>query len=400
MEKYLREIIFNVEKEDINRAYFDIINDKSRFVHLYGGAGSGKSVFAAQKLVIRMLSERAHKILLVRKVARTIRASQYSLLKSMIQNSGAFSYFSFKDVEMTITNELNGNEFITAGMDDREKIKSIHGVTAVWIEEATELERKDFTQINLRLRGNTNNYKQIILTYNPVNANHWLNKINMQNSVKLKTTYKDNKFIDEEYKKVLEDLKSEDEEYYNIYALGEWGTLRNIIFRPFEMTDNFPSEFDEIIYGLDFGFNNKTALVEIGIRDNLYYLNELIYESRLTNADLISRMKELEIKYSNYIYCDSSEPNRIEEIRRAGFNSHPAEKSVKDGIDFLKRCKIISKPDNAGINAEVLSYSYKQDKDGNVLDEPVKFNDHGVDAIRYAVYSHTKHGRTFQVKWI
>lgn len=396
----MKEIIFSIEKNDINTAYFDIINNRSRIVHLYGGAGSGKSVFAAQKLVVRMLSEIGHKILLVRKVARTIRASQYSLLKSLIQNSGANSYFSFKDVEMTITCLLNGNEFITAGMDDREKIKSIHGVTAIWIEEATELERKDFTQINLRLRGNTKNYKQIILTYNPVNANHWLNKINMQNSVRLKTTYKDNKFIDEEYKKVLEDLKFEDEEYYNIYTLGEWGTLKNIIFKPFEISGDFPPEFDEIIYGLDFGFNNKTALVEIGIRDNIFYLNELIYESRLTNADLISRMKELGIKYNNYIYCDSSEPNRIEEIRRAGFNSHPAEKSVKDGIDFLKRCKIFSKADNAGINAEVLSYSYKQDKDGNVLDEPVKFNDHGMDAVRYAIYSHSKNARTFQVKWI
>lgn len=394
------KISIDFSSSDFNEIFFPLLKDESRYLQLYGGAGSGKSFFAAQKLFWRTVKENSHRILLVRKVARTIRTSQFNLLKSLIINSGAFEYFEVRESDNYIRNKLTGSEFISAGMDDREKIKSIFGITSIWIEEATELEREDFIQLNLRLRGKTLSYKQIILTYNPVNANHWLNKIRLRNSRILKTTYKDNKYIDEDYKNILEDLKEQDEQYYNIYALGEWGVLKNIIYRQFPLINQYPEEFEEIIYGLDFGFNNKTALIEAGIKDNSYYLNELIYESGLTNAGLIEKMKLLNIKKNKYIFCDSSEPNRIEEIRRAGFNSHPAEKNVKDGINFLKTCSIFSRQENSGINGEVISYSYKQDKEGNVLDEPVKFNDHAMDAIRYAIYSYKKRRGRILSKWI
>ncbi|MCX6165046.1 MAG: terminase large subunit, partial [Ignavibacteriae bacterium] len=166
--------------------------------------------------------------------------------------------------------------------------------------------------------------------------------------------------------------------------------LKNVIYKPFEIMNVFPLSFDETIYGLDFGYNNQTALVEVNIKDKIFYLRELIYECRLTNSDLITKMKNLKIKRGSYIYCDSAESGRIEELKRAGFNVFPADKSVKDGIDFLKSCKIISHPENNGINKEVLSYCYKQDKDGNLLDEPIKFNDHTMDAIRYAIFSYFK----------
>lgn len=152
----------------------------------------------------------------------------------------------------------------------------------------------------------------------------------------------------------------------------------------------YPESFDEIIYGLDFGYNNKTALIKIGIKEGEYYLEELIYKEHLTNLDLINEMNKLNIKKSDYIYCDASEPGRIEELRKHGYNCYPADKNVKDGIDYLKRCKIYSNSRNDGINKEVLHYSYKQDKNGNILDEPVKFNDHCMDAIRYAIYTHSK----------
>lgn len=380
----------SILENSINEVYRDLLLNKNRYLHLYGGAGSGKSFFTAQKLLLRAMNEEKHKFLLIRKVARTIRHSQFSLIKSLLYSSGLESIFKINESDLRMSSLINGNEFLSAGLDDREKLKSIFGITSIWVEEATELDYSDFNQLDLRLRGRTKNYKQIILTYNPVNSHHWLNTKKFKDSFKIKTTYKDNRHIDKEYIDVLNNLKTQDEEYYNIYALGEWGILKNVIYKPFEILNIFPLSFDETIYGLDFGYNNQTALVEVNIKDNIFYLRELIYECRLTNSDLITRMRELKIKKGSYVYCDSAESGRIEELKRAGFNVFPADKNVKDGIDFLKSCKIISHPENNGINKEVLSYCYKQDKDGNLYDEPIKFNDHTMDAIRYAIYSFFK----------
>lgn len=382
----------------INKIYRRLLENKNRYLHLYGGAGSGKSFFSAQKFIMRSMQEERHRILLVRKVARTIRHSQFGLIKSLLYSSGLGEYFKINDADLRMSSLLNGNEFLSAGLDDREKLKSIFGITSIWIEEATELDYADFNQLDLRLRGRTKNYKQIILTYNPVNSFHWLNTKQFKDSFKLKTTYKDNSHIDDEYINVLNNLKEQDEEYYNIYALGEWGVLKNVIYKPFEILNLYPLTFDETIYGLDFGYNNQTALVEVNIKDKIFYLNELIYQCGLTNSDLINKMKSLQIKKGSYIYCDSAESNRIEELKRAGFNVFPADKSVKDGIDFMKTCKIISRPENNGINKEVLSYCYKQDKDGNLFDEPIKFNDHLMDAIRYAIFSHCRKRREASIR--
>lgn len=381
---------FNVIRNSINPVYRKLLSNKKRYLHLYGGAGSGKSVFAAQKLIIRLMKEKKHKILLVRKVARTIRHSQYSLIKALISSAELGRYFKISEADLRMSMPLNGNEILSAGLDDREKLKSIFGITSIWVEEATELDYKDFNQLDLRLRGRTKNYKQIMLTYNPVNSHHWLNTKHFKDEFRMRTTYKDNKHIDKQYINVLNNLKEQDEEYYNIYALGEWGVLKNVIYKPFEILNTYPPAFDETIYGLDFGYNNQSALIEVNIKDRVFYLNELIYECGLTNSDLINRMKELKIRKGSYVYCDSAEANRIEELKRAGFNVFQADKSVKDGIDYLKTCRIISKPENTGINKEVLSYSYKQDKDGKLFDEPVKFNDHAMDAIRYAIFTHFK----------
>jgi phage terminase large subunit len=394
------KISFKFYDNYVNEVFKPLIKNQSRYLHLYGGAGSGKSVFASQKLLFRSFKERGHKILLARKVARTIRFSQFNLIKTMINTSGLREYYKIKESDMNIINIMNGSEFITAGLDDREKLKSIFGITSIWVEEATELDFADFNQLDLRLRGLTENYKQIILTYNPVNAYHWLNTKNFSDSFKLKTTYLDNNYIDNDYINVLQNLKEQDEEFYKIYTLGEWGTLKNIIYNPFQIIDVYPDNMEDTIYGLDFGYNNPTALIEIKIKDKCYYLKELIYSSRMTNTDLISKLESLNIKKNKYIYCDSAEANRIAEIKRAGFLTYPSDKNVKDGIDFIKTCSIFNKSENRNIIKEVLSYCYKQDKDGNIFDEPVKFNDHAMDAIRYAIYTHVRKRQGAQIRVI
>src|SRR5574343_213869 len=376
-------------KIEYNPVYSKAFEFQGRYLNLYGSRGSGKSQFVGQKLLMRCLKEKNHLFLLVRKVHRTIKGSQLKLLKRLISEYKLNKYFTFYENEIKC---INGNGFVTAGLDDAEKLKSMEGITGYWIEEATELTEEDCRNVDAVMRGKLPNYKQGILTYNPVDIEHWLNKVNLPGAMTLKTTYLDNKFIDTEYGQMLESLKEQNPDLYKVWALGEWGTRQDLIYVPFEKLDTYPAEFDEVIYGLDFGYNNETALIEVGIRDKEYYLTEKIYETKLTNTDLIDKLSRLITNKSLQIYADCAEPARIEEIARAGFNISPADKSVKDGIDFLKSLKIYSNYDNENLNNEVGSYYWKKDRNGKLLDEPVKMSDHLLDATRYAIYTHSKLG--------
>jgi len=187
-------------------------------------------------------------------------------------------------------------------------------------------------------------------------------------------------------------LKDEDIVYYTIYTLGKWAKAKGIIYKPYIFDKVFPEKYDYVIYGLDFGFNHQSALLQIGIKDNERYLIPLIYETHLTNQDLIERMKEVipEKYLRSYIYPDSAEPARIKEINDAGFICLPSDKSVKDGIDFCRRQKYHTLETNGVLNDERAGYKYKQDRQGNTLDEPVAFKDHLMSCKRYADYTHHK----------
>ncbi|KKK97226.1 hypothetical protein LCGC14_2654880, partial [marine sediment metagenome] len=139
-----------------------------------------------------------------------------------------------------------------------------------------------------------------------------------------------------------------------------------------------------VVYGLDFGFNNPTSLMKIGLYDGELYAENKIHKSGMTNSDLISAMEALDI--NDTIYCDSAEPQRIEELRRAGYDAKPANKEVRPGLDFVKRHKI-NIVDSPSTVKEIKTYKWREDKNGNVLDEPVKYNDHDMDAIRYGAYT-------------
>lgn len=217
-----------------NDIYLPLYTNKNRYLILYGGAGSGKSVFAAQKIIFRMLAEPGHKFLVVRKVAKTLRQSTFSLLRQTIIDWGMNDLFKINKSDMEIICTLNNNSIIHAGLDDVEKIKSVHGVTGLWIEEASELLQEDLQQLDLRLRGHTNHYKQIIISFNPISITHWLKTYffdsNRPDTKIVHSTYKDNKYLDSNYINVLMQLKQSDPYYFGVYALGEWGILGKTIF--------------------------------------------------------------------------------------------------------------------------------------------------------------------------
>lgn len=289
---------------------------------------------------------------------------------------------------------------IFLGLDDVEKLKSITGITGVWVEEATELVEQDFHQVNMRLRGKTRYYKQIMLSFNPISAEHWLKRRFFDADQKGRTrtvftTYRDNRFLDEEYRQELEGLRDVDLQLWRIYARGLWGVLKGLIYKPWPVLQEWPRAFESTFYGLDWGFNDPMALIRVDKRDGAYYVTELFYETGRTTADLIAELPGLDVSLTDPIYCDSAEPDRIEELCRAGYNAIPAHKAqgtVKAGISMLQAAKIFSRPQNANLAREAATYKWREDKNGKLLEEPTDINNHLLDALRYAIFTHHMQG--------
>lgn len=220
-----------LHKDNVNVAYYPFFQTTKRYVNLRGGSGSSKSWTAGQKVLSWLLNPYGHKerILVLRKVGATLRGSVFAMLKDQILMYGLD--VQFKSSTMSF-HAPNGNDIILSGLDDSEKIKSIAGITKIWLEEATEFTEQDFEQLDLRLRGHVDSYYQVILSFNPIHESHWLKKHFWDNPDKntmfnLITTYKENKFLDEQYKYKLEHLINTNMNLYRIYVKGEWGVEQN-----------------------------------------------------------------------------------------------------------------------------------------------------------------------------
>ena len=217
-----------------NKTFIPLFENTDRYLVLKGGGGSGKSIFAGRKILDRAIHEDGHRFLVCRKVGRTLRNSCFQQLLGQLEADYPDVEFKANQTDMRIRFPCSESEIIFSGLDDVEKLKSIYNISGIWIEEASELLESDFNQLDIRLRGETSHYKQIILTFNPVNILHWLKRRFFDetpaNATVHESTYLDNRFLDDEAKKVLEDFERTDAYYYAVYCLGQWGVLGKSVF--------------------------------------------------------------------------------------------------------------------------------------------------------------------------
>jgi len=395
-----------IKRVEVNAKIWDfLMNHKHRILLVYGGAGSGKSYTVAQWIVYKAIQWPMH-ALITRKHNPSLTITALPLILHVLDEWGI--PYDYKKAAQKIV--VGKSELSFRGLDDPEKIKSAE-YNFIWLEEATEFHRDDFMQLKLRLRRRNNGrYRnQMVLTFNPISMHHWLYEeffIREDEEVAiLHTNYRDNlRWLPPDYIKELERLAEEDEYFYKVYTLGQFAVRQGLIYENWETipdaeADKVLQGAEEVFYGLDFGYNNPTAMLKIVEKDGVLYVIDELYKRGLTNADLISLMHDF-VKPDGVIYADSAEPARIEEIQRNGYNIIPAEKSVKDGIDFVKRHKIKIAERCVNTIKEIRNYKWKEDRNGNILDEPVKFMDHAMDAMRYAVYTRAKQGGAVNVWWL
>ena len=393
------QIELNISPKIFNDTYFPHLQDYSkRYEIYYGGAGSGKSVFLTQKLLIKAMARR-RKVLVIRKFATTLKDSVFQLFIDTLKQWNIYSYCKINLSTYTIT-LCNDSIILFKGLDNEEKIKSIAGITDIWCEEATELTEDEFTQLDLRLRAKEPDL-QVFCSFNPVSRANWVFKkwfaedaiINPNTTMILKTTYKDNKFLPKEYTDALEEKARTNPTYYRIYALGEFCSLDKLIFNNWKVEEfNHNDIKGQLVVGLDFGYSNDPSVVTASIVDentNTIYIFKTWGDTNKTNDDLASIITSLGFAKSQ-IKADSAEPKSIEELRRKGITRISACSKGKDsvlyGIQALQQYQIIVHPSCEGIITEFENYSWQKDKKtGEYLNQPIDSFNHYIDALRYSI---------------
>ena len=366
---------------------FEAIQDKNtRFIVNQGGSRSSKTYSLCQLLIVYALTHGNTVISVVRKSFPALRSTVMRDFFEIMETLGIYDPNLHHKTENTYR-FLNGSIVEFFSVDDAQKLRG-RKRDILFANEANELSFEEFQQLNMRTG------KHFILDFNPSDNYSWIyDVINKENSVLIKSTYKDNPFLEESIIKEIENLINVDEGYYRIYALGEQAVLKSTIYSNYDIGDFIQNDS---YYGLDIGFNHPMALVEVSNYDGIFYCRELIYESGMTVKDLLDRMLTLNIDKKTELLVDSARPDVIEDLRRLGYNAKGARKEVTEGINSVKSYKLVLDKSSTNLIKEMRNYKWKSNGD-NILDQPVKLYDDAMDALRYAIhYYHlrNKKGKT------
>lgn len=385
---------------EVGPLYERIRNSKARIILLEGGVRSGKTYAVAQELNTELFeNEIPTKIEIMRGTMPALKATAMEDFFEIMQNLELYEENFHNKTDQIYRNGKNSVGFFP--LDDEQKVRGRKRDIA-WINEANEITYEKFKQIALRTT------RKIILDFNPPEEDHWIvEKVMTRDDVEvINSDYRCNPFLTPEIVREIEMMKDADPNYWRVFGLGERPIKGTRIYSHDQLVDVFDAEaMDEVIYGIDFGFNVQSAVVRIGIKERVHVWDQLLYETSLTNTDLKRKLHALRkaglITSSMQGYADAAEPDRIEELNRSefdpilneyieGFNIKPADKAVKPGIDYVKGRPMHITKQSLDLLEEKKLYSWKTTKDGKILDEPVKTKDHLMDAGRYAEYTHGK----------
>ena len=280
-----------------------------------------------------------------------------------------------------VFNFHNGSYIEFIGLEDPDKAHG-PGRDILFINEANFVPLPVYQQLAMRTKGT------ILLDLNPSEFNSWVYDIadNPKNK-QIHSTYEDNRDnLSPAQIEFIESYKNLPDPFlWHVYGLGQRGAPEELIYRGWQLVDSLPGK-GSIAYGLDFGFNHPTALIQVELYDGCYYAKETLYKSGLTKPDLTEQMKSL-VPAGATIYADSAEPDSIEELYRQGFNIMPSNKDVWNGIMTIKGKRLFVTRDSTNLISELQSYRWKKDKNGNILEEPVKDLDDACDALRYCIHT-------------
>jgi phage terminase large subunit len=348
----------------------------TRVTHHIGGTRSGKTYALLQWCIVKAL-EGKEIITIVRKTIPSLKRTVMKDFKDVMQLLDIWNENDF-NISDRIYSFYNNSIIQFISTDDAEKLRGLKS-SILWLEESNEIDEESYFQLMIRTTG------PIILSYNPtVSPYHWIRT--MGDCSRYFTTYKNNPYLDYNVKKAIEELKHSNQKAWKVYGLGEWVGNEKAIFE-FNQCEWLPDDAEFVAFGLDFGYSSDpTALASIWKFNNELYIVEHCYEKGMVTNDIVTMLKGV-VNGREEIWADSAEPRLIEELYREGFNIKPVIKgkdSINFGIQVMQNYKINIPKTCQNLINEFYSYEWSTDRFGKQLDRPIDFNNHLIDAARYA----------------
>lgn len=416
----------NITKE-VNPRFEDFLFDWDYKTYLLvGGYGSSKSYHVALKIVLKLLAEK-RKALVVREVFDTIRDSCFDLLVEILEDLGLAgkgrNMVHYTTSPMSIKFP-NGSKIIFKGMDKPAKLKSINGVTIVWLEECSEIKYAGYKELLGRLR-HPDLSLHFIMSTNPVGTENWVythffkridedgnEYITLDDNVlyKRRTIVKngvyyhhsvadDNLFLPQSYIDTLDDIKGYDPDLYRIARLGRFGLNGKRVLPQFEIASSHNEVLDAVSHipskfkftGMDFGFEDSyNAVVRVAVDDKnkVLYIYWEYYKNHMTDDKTAAELQKEGIDKEQVI-ADSEDPKAIQFYRQSGFRMRGCKKYPGSRLANTRKCKrfyrIVCSPNCPNTIRELSTLIYAKDKNENTIYDEFNIDPHTFSAIWYAL---------------
>ena len=404
-----------IDKSVFNEAFYPYLFNYSHRWEVYkGSAGSGKSHFISQKLIIKALNCPNRRILCCRRFTSTIRETVWQLFLEQLDFFQITKYCDINKTERTIKLP-NGSQFIFQGLDEETKLLSLQNISDIFVEECFEVDYDIIQQLNLRMRSQQEN-QQIYMAFNPISKSSWLYEFcegeTKPNSFFYhQSTYKDNKFLPKPYIEALEDMVRTNPKKAEVFVFGRWASdVDGLVFpnakvKSFDIDELLQDKSLTVQVGVDLGYIDETAIV-ISLYDKV---NKKIYvikewcQSRATLDDVVQAMKDMGVGKLP-VYVDSAEPRSIQYFNSLGINAKPSKKSNGANaiyIQFLQNHEILIHPSCENVAEDFANFSYKKDKHtGKYIDDQYTHEfSHTIDSLKYSYSDVYKNKKLKSFNW-
>lgn len=362
---------------------------KKRIRVVPGGSSAGKTFGIIPILIDKAARTPFHEISIVSATVPHLKKGSLKDFKKIMRDTNRWNdnHWHATDMKYTFSNGAV-IEFFSA--DDSGKLKGPRR-NELYINECDRIDHESYNQLAMRTSGN------IWLDFNP-SFRFWVHdELPPSDDCEwLTLTYLDNEGCPDGARLELEKYKekSTTSKYWmnkwRVYGLGELGSLDGVVFEEFkewDVCDSLPESYQWKVYGLDFGYtNDPSSLVEVRLSEGNLYFKELLYSTGMTNKMISDHLTKLQVYRGDEIYADSAEPKSIDELYGWGWNIKGATKgkdSINQGIDVMKRYKMLIHKDSQNLIREIRKYAWDEDKEGNKLMKPKDNDNHAIDAARY-----------------